>query len=106
MMDALSYVSTDKGLPLKLRGANSSRGGGKLKKSKLNVFYENELDEVLHKLNLWDSFSNNELKCSFCNKVLTHDNFGSILYRDGKITATCDSFPCLSQAIAPPKGGE
>ncbi|RSN72488.1 hypothetical protein [Candidatus Methanodesulfokora washburnensis] len=72
-----------------------------MEEHKLLIFHERELEKVLSKLNLTEKIEKGELKCSICGKIITKENFGGILGRNGNILVICDSIECIEKA-----GGE
>ncbi|MCF8409081.1 MAG: hypothetical protein K9G36_08925 [Crocinitomicaceae bacterium] len=60
-------------------------------KSNLNAVYDDDLIELLKKLNLYDSVINGTAKCKFTDTVITTDNLHSIFPDSGSIKLVCDS---------------
>jgi len=66
-------------------------------KKEVLAFHEQNLEEVLQRLELLDSFRNGKLRCSVCNRVLTKENFGCIYPEDNDIKVCCSNLKCLNE---------
>jgi len=61
------------------------------------AFHEQNLEEVLQRLELFDDFRNRKLRCSVCNRILTKENFGCIYPEDNDIKVCCSNLKCLNE---------
>jgi len=66
-------------------------------KKEILAFHEQNLEEVLQKLELFDDFRDKKLKCSVCNRILTKENFGCIYPQNNNIKVCCSNLRCLSE---------
>jgi hypothetical protein len=67
-------------------------------KRDLLVFHENELQKILIRLKLWEAFSLGQLRCHFCNELITNENFGAIfLKKDKQLGVSCGRPDCLEK---------
>ena len=71
--------------------------GGKMKKEKVvfDLLFEGQLKEFLERLEIYDKFINNEMKCEKCESTLTSDNLGFIKIEDKEPKFYCDNPECL-----------
>jgi len=65
-------------------------------KKEILTFHEQNLEEILSKLELLDRFKNRELRCSICNKIITKENFGCIYPENDGIKVCCSDLKCLN----------
>jgi hypothetical protein len=69
-----------------------------MEEHRLLVFHEKELEIVLNKLNLTEKVEREELKCNVCGRIITKENLGAILRKNGEILIICDSIECIRKA--------
>ena len=81
------------------------REAGSREEGKLLALHIKELRELLQRLSMLKKFKRGELKCIFCNKVLTFNNIGAITYYEGHVAFTCDSHTCIKKAFTLSSGG-
>lgn len=67
-----------------------------MNKKEILAFHEQNLEEILSKLELLEEFKNKKLKCSICNKIITKGNFGCIYPENDKIKVCCSDLKCLN----------
>ena len=60
-------------------------------KTNLNVVHDNDLIDLLKKLNLFEKIQKGELRCKFTDTVITIQNLHSIFPESGSIKLVCDS---------------
>ena len=60
-------------------------------KSILNTVHDNDLEELLKKLNLLDKIKSGVLKCKFTKEIITLENLHSIFPEEGTIKLVSDS---------------
>ncbi|MFA5831403.1 MAG: hypothetical protein WC878_06235 [Candidatus Paceibacterota bacterium] len=65
----------------------------------INAVLERDLEKLLTHLGIEKSFSEGNLKCNFCDLVITKENLYSILPKDKKIILTCDRPECIKAFI-------
>lgn len=71
-------------------------------KSNLNAVYDENLEELLSKLNLLDKIRNGQIRCKFTNEVITLENLHSIFPEENTIKVVCncpEAIKLLSQYI-------
>ncbi len=60
----------------------------------VRVESERELKKALKSVNLWEDFRNTNLRCEFCNCLITMKNIASLFSVDGRFAAGCDKYVC------------
>lgn len=71
-------------------------------KSNLNAVYDENLEELLSKLNLLDKIKDGQIRCKFTKEIITLENLHSIFPEENTIKIVCDSpeaIKLLSQYI-------
>lgn len=62
-------------------------------KQEFPAVYQDDLLGVLEKVGLAEALNKGDLRCAFCDKVLSKDNIGAIFF-DEKIKLSCDEEKC------------
>jgi len=65
----------------------------------IKAVYDSELQSFLEKLGLWEDMKNGQLRCSFCNCVLTFANFGGIYKENGQLKPFCQKTECYLEVL-------
>lgn len=65
-----------------------------MKDNKVSAVHDDDLNELLHSLNVYDDVVNQKYHCLFCNKLITLSNIDSIVPYDGEVQFTCDKQDC------------
>jgi len=64
---------------------------------KFPVFKEKNLEKILGRLGLLQPMQNNELRCRFCDIVISKQNFGAIFLDEETVRVSCFKHGCLEQ---------
>jgi len=56
---------------------------------------DKDLRKILETRNIASNIDNNELLCESCSEIITWDNIGAILVKEGKLVVCCDLIDCL-----------
>jgi len=67
------------------------------KKEELDFIYDEDLMPVLEKLGVKTNFTEGNIKCLFCNEVITLENLYSFFIDEGKLKMICDKEDCIKQ---------
>ena len=59
-------------------------------KKEIDSVHDDDLEQVLKDLNLWDKLKNGDLKCKFTNTTITYSNLHSIFPEEGQIKIVCN----------------
>ena len=65
----------------------------------IKAVHDADLNSFLEKLGLLEDMKNGRLRCSFCNCVLTFDNFGGVYKEDGQIKLFCQKTECYLEVL-------
>ncbi len=65
----------------------------------VSLLFEDDLDEFLRQIGLYDDFYSGKIKCPICGKTITKKNLGIIATRNGKPFFICDSIQCISKFL-------
>ncbi len=71
----------------------------KLKIRAIRAMHENDMDNLLGKLDLLNKIKSSEAVCFFCSTIISKENLECIISRDGEIILCCDRLDCYSQAL-------
>lgn len=66
-----------------------------MNKKEILAIHKKKLEEFLKKLELWDPFINNEIKCAICEKTISYDNIGFIIPSQDRIVMCCSDVECI-----------
>jgi len=69
----------------------------KLPKESIRAVHDQDLEKILDGLGILSKFKRGELKCKFCNNVITFGNLHSIFPQSGSIKLVCDSSNCVRE---------
>jgi len=67
-----------------------------IKKYELDFVHDQDLLPVLEKLGLKDEFLAGNIKCTFCNQVITNDNLYSF-FEDNRVKVSCNKKTCIKE---------
>lgn len=70
-----------------------------VKNNQLNVVHDNDLENLLKSLNVFDSVMAGQKECLFCKKTIVMENIMSIVPHKGMIEFTCNSPKCQSRLV-------
>ena len=62
---------------------------------KIKAVHDDDLEELLESLGIKNKFEARELKCTFCQEIITFDNLHSIFPDSGSIKLTCSKSDCV-----------
>jgi len=65
-----------------------------MQRKEVSALFFDDFDLFLKENNLYDSFINQEIKCTFCSTTITKENVSSI-YFDEAIRFCCSNYDCL-----------
>jgi len=68
-------------------------------KVKIKAVHDADLKLFLEKLGLLEDLKNGKLRCSFCDCVLTFDNFGGLSKINGKLKPICQKKECYLEIL-------
>ncbi len=66
----------------------------RFRSQKMLAVYENDLDGLLHQLNLYDDIVAGKFKCAGCSCTITRENLGVVKNENGAIRIYCISTGC------------
>ena len=65
----------------------------------IKTILSNDIDKILDKANIKNSFYNGDLKCKFCGDRMTIDNIHSFLPESGALNLICCKEKCVSDLL-------
>lgn len=65
----------------------------------IKAIYDADLKSFLEKLGLLEHIKSGQLKCSFCNSILTLENFGGVFKENGQLKPFCQETECYLEAL-------
>ena len=68
-------------------------------KVKIRAVHDADVNSFLQKIGLLEGMKNGRLTCSFCNCVLSIDNFGGVFKENGKLKSFCQKTECYLEAL-------
>lgn len=68
-------------------------------KVKIKVVHDADLNSFLQRLGLFDDMKNGQLRCTFCDCILTFDNFGGVFKENGELKLFCQKSECYLEAL-------
>ena len=66
----------------------------RFKSQEILAVHDNDLDDLLKKLNLFDKVEQGKFHCENCRTIITRDNLGIISNDNDKIVIYCISTSC------------
>ncbi len=70
----------------------------------IDVIYEKDLQKFIENIGFYDDFKNNNIKCKFCQNLLSKDNICAILINEGKVDFICNDESCYDKLLIHQKG--
>lgn len=64
----------------------------------LNIVHDEDLDNLLQELGIYDKLVNDDLHCIVCEIIVTRVNLGFIFLISNEVKICCDSLDCFSNA--------
>ena len=68
-------------------------------KFKIRAVHDADLEPLLQKLGLLEDIENGNLRCSFCGRVLTFDNFGGVYKENDQLKSFCQETKCYLEML-------
>ncbi|MEW6685156.1 MAG: hypothetical protein AB1393_02990 [Candidatus Edwardsbacteria bacterium] len=68
-------------------------------KIKIKAVHDADLNSFLARLALLDRMQNGQLRCAFCDCVLTFDNFGGVFKENGILKPFCQKTECYFEVL-------
>lgn len=65
----------------------------------IQAVYEDDVENFLETLGILDELDNNLVKCYFCEKPVTRQNFGACFPADAIIAVCCDNPECIMKVM-------
>ena len=65
----------------------------------IKAVHDTDLNSFLEKLGLMEDMKNGQLRCSFCDCVLTFDNFGGVYKENGQLKSFCQQTECYLEVL-------
>lgn len=65
----------------------------------IKAVHDAHLNSFLQKLGLLEDMKNGRLRCSFCDCVLTFDNFGGVYKENGQLKSFCQQTECYLEVL-------
>ena len=70
----------------------------------IEAVYEEDIEDLLKKLGLWERFERGEYRCGSCQCVMKKENIQSIFCHGGEIGFCCENIICYEKLIDKTKG--
>jgi hypothetical protein len=74
-------------------------GRGTMAEEKLKTVHDDDLEDVLRRLGVFNDFVGDRLKCAFCEDVITWDNLHSLFPDSGAVKCSCSKPDCINQML-------
>lgn len=65
--------------------------------SNLRAVFDDDLDQLIDSLGLRDQFESGNIRCGFCNEVITFDNLRALTKIKDEIVVICDKAQCIDR---------
>jgi len=69
-----------------------------MKKERMKVIHDNDLEQVLKDLGIYEDIVAQRKKCKFCEHIIDLDNLQGLFPESGDIKFCCDTPECLEKA--------
>lgn len=63
----------------------------------IKAVHDDNLEQFLRNLGIYENLITEKIKCKFCNEILTLDNLSSVFPDSGSIKLTCDQPGCINK---------
>lgn len=70
-----------------------------MKNNQMKAVHDNDLNNLLKSLNVYDDVCSGKFECIFCHKKITIENIDAIVPYDNSVQFTCDDPECHSKLI-------
>ena len=71
----------------------------KNKPEKIHAIHDDDLENFLNSLGLLNSINNGDLKCKFCNEIITLNSLHSIFPDSGELKLVCNKNQCIQEFL-------
>lgn len=68
-----------------------------LPKEEVSVVHDDDLENFLNSLGVFQKFQQGKIKCKFCKTPITFENLHSIFPQSGVIKIVCDNLDCIRE---------
>ena len=68
-----------------------------MQRNTIKAIHDDDLEDLLKELNVYDDFISQKLKCIFCDTVVTSDNLHSLFPEYNYIRFCCDKPECIKK---------
>lgn len=68
-------------------------------KVKIKAVHDADLNSFLERLGLLEDMKSGQIRCSFCDCVLTFDDFGGIFNENGELKPFCQKTECYLEVL-------
>lgn len=68
-------------------------------KVKIKAVHDDDLASFLRKIGLLEDIKNARLKCSFCDCILTFNNFGGVIKENSQVKPFCQKTECYLEVL-------
>lgn len=65
----------------------------------IKAVYSSDLDDLLASRGLAHDFNEGNIKCKYCNKVISEDNLFALMPEDDTLSFVCDSPVCTERMM-------
>ena len=65
----------------------------------LKAVHDDDLNELLRSLNIYNEFVHEKMKCAFCGDLVTYDNLHSLFPESGSIKLCCNKPQCVNSLV-------
>jgi len=70
-----------------------------IKKKTLDVLYQDDLEQFLIKIGLFDDFKEGNIKCYCCNETIKIDNICALMIKKNKFIFLCNKESCYENYL-------
>ena len=68
-----------------------------MQRNTIKAIHDDDLDVLLKKLNVYDDFINNNLRCAFCDTTVSVENLHSLYPEHSSVRLCCERPECIKQ---------
>ena len=70
-----------------------------MERKTFKAVYDEDLKPFLTNLGLWNTLQKRQLKCCFCNELITVENFGGVTKQNGHLLVFCNKTTCYFETL-------
>lgn len=67
--------------------------------SEIKAILDEDFENLLHRLNVYDAVVNGTATCEYCHKRITLDNISMVFPKNGRVCFCCDKKECTEQLM-------